>query len=283
MPATKTVLSFGLVAIPISLHRATQDIDVGFHQLHKEDEGRIRYKKMCENCGHEVKSDQIVKGYEYEKGQHVVVTDAEIEKIKTEKEKSIQILHFVDFAQICSIFYDRASYALPEPGGEKAYELLRRALLEEGKAAIGKTVLGTKETLLAILPREDGLVVQTLYFADEIRETPRAYQPPKGVAAPELDMARQLVRTMDAPFSLADYHDEYQGKLKELLAQKVAGQSIAAPQKSGAVGIADLMDALKQSVEQAGGKPKAKANPSPCTDARKKAQAAARERVSKKA
>jgi len=251
MPATRSVISFGLVAIPIALHTATQEDDVGFHQLHGEDQCRIRYKKVCECCNREVKQEDIVKGYEFEKGRHVVVTDAELEAIKTEKEKAIQILHFVEAAEISSICYAKAYYALPEAGGEKAFELLRRALEEEGKIAVGKTVLGTKETLMAILPRADGMAVQTMFFAGEIKAPPKAYAPPK-VTEQEMNMARTLMRTMDAPFDPAGYRDEYQAKLKQLLEGKISGEDIsAAPIKSGTVDVADLMEAFRQSIEQA--------------------------------
>ena len=254
MPAQKTVLSFGLVAIPVALHPAVQENDIGFRQLHKEDQRRIRYKKVCEGCGKEVKQSDIVKGFEFEKDRHVVVTDEELEAIKTEKEKAIQILHFVEAGEIPGICYARAYYALPEPGGEKAFELLRRALEEEGRVAVGKTVLGTKETLMAVMAHEDGLTVQSLYFDDEIRDPPKAYAQPK-VAAQEVTMARRLVQTMDEPFDPAAYRDEYQARLRQLLESKISGEAFAAPVKSGQVNVADLMEAFRQSIEQANGKP----------------------------
>ena len=258
MPAQKTVLSFGLVAIPIALYAAAQESDVGFHQLHRADQRRIRYKKICEGCGKEVSQSDIVKGYEFEKDRHVVVPDEELEAIKTEKEKAIQILHFVEASQIESDCYAKAYHALPEPGGEKAFELLRRALIGENRIAVGKTVLGTKETLMAVLPREDGLAVQALYFADELKAPPKGYTKPN-VAAPELDMARKLVQSMDAPFDLSAYRDEYQAKLKKLLESKISGEGFAPPAKSGLVNVTDLMEAFRQSIEQA--KPKEKKKP----------------------
>jgi len=251
MPAQKTVLSFGLVAIPVALHTAVQENDVGFHQLHGADQRRIRYKKVCEGCGKEIRQSDIVKGYEFEKDRHVVVTDEELEAIKTEKEKAIQILHFVEPGEISTVSCARAWHACPEPGGEKAFELLRRALIDEDKIAVGKTVLGTKESLMAVLAHGEGLTVQSLYFADEIKEPPRAYAAPK-VAAQEIAMARKLVQTMDQPFDPADYRDEYQARLKKLLESKISGGAFAAPVKSGQVNVADLMEAFKQSIEQAG-------------------------------
>lgn len=267
MPATKTVLSFGLVAIPIALHVAAQQGDVGFHQLHGEDQRRIRYKKVCEGCGREIMQADIVKGYEYEKNRHVVVDDAELEAIKSEKDKSIHILHFVEAGGIPGVCYDKAYYAAPGAGGEKAFELLRRALEEEGKIGVGKTVLGTKEAMMAITPGAEGLTVQTLFFADEIKPPPN-YRGPD-VTAQEIDMARKLVRTMDAPFALADYRDEYQEKLGRLLEEKIAGEDITVPAKSAQIKIADLMDAFRQSIEQAE-KPKKPAAKKPAKNPAKK-------------
>jgi len=249
MPATKTVLAFGLVAIPITLHTATQENDIGFRQLHGKDHSRIRYKKVCEGCDKEVKQSDIVRGYEYEKGHYVVVSDEELEAIKTEKEKSISILHFVQADEISSICYAKAYYAQPLPGGEKAFELLRRALQEESRVAVGKTVLGTKETLMAIFPQEIGLLVQTMFFADEIKAPPSAPAAPK-VAAQELNMAKKLLHTMDAPFDLADYQDEYQARLRQLLESKISGEDMTMPRKSGQVNVADLMEAFQKSIEQ---------------------------------
>jgi len=259
MPAQKTVLSFGLVSIPVALHPAVQENDVGFHQLHGADQRRIRYKKVCEGCGREIRQSDIVKGYEFEKDRHVVVTDEELEAIKTEKEKAIQILHFAAPGEISTVRCARAWHACPEPGGEKAFELLRRALIDENKIAIGKTVLGTKESLMAVLPLGDGLAVQSLYFADEIKAPPQPRARPE--AAPqELAMARKLVQAMDTPFDPAAYKDEYQARLKALLESKISGQAFAAPAKSGQVKVADLMEAFRQSIEQAG-KPAKKTAP----------------------
>ena len=159
MASRKSVISFGMVAIPISMYTATQDNDIHFNQLHKDDHSRIRYKKTCSHCGKEITSSDIVKGFEYDKDKYIVITDEEIEKIKTEKEKSIQILHFAELDQISPVYYEKTYQVFPAAGGEKAFELLRLALLEEQKIAIGKTVLGTKDTLMAIIPREDGVLI----------------------------------------------------------------------------------------------------------------------------
>lgn len=247
--AHKSVISFGLVAIPISLYTATQDNDIRFNQLHKEDKERIRYKKVCGHCGKEVKQDDIIKGYQYDKDHYVIVTEDDLEKIKTEKDKSIQILHFANLNQISPIYFDRAYHATPEVGGEKAFELLRAALLTEQKIAIGKTVMGSKQKLMAIIPREDGILITTMHYEDDIKDLPKSYEKPK-IDDAELEMARMLINTMDTPFNPSEYKDEYQMKLKELIEIKIAGKEIIAPKPEEQSNIIDLMDALKASIEK---------------------------------
>jgi DNA end-binding protein Ku len=239
-----------MVAIPIAMYTATQDNDIHFNQLHKEDNSRIRYKKTCAHCGKEIKAEDIVKGFEYDKDKYVVVTDEEIEKIKTEKEKSIQILHFAQLNQISPVYYDKTYQAAPEAGGEKAFELLRAALMAEQKIAIGKAVMGTKDTLMAIIPREDGVLIATMFYADDIKELQKQYTKPE-VSEQELNMAKLLINSMDTPFTPAQYKDEYQAKLRELIETKISGKEIVAAEPESAGKVIDLMEALKASVEKA--------------------------------
>ena len=253
--SAKTVISWGLVAIPVAMYTATQSNDISFNQLHKDDHQRIQYKKVCAHCGEEVKSEDIVKGYQYDKDHYVIVTDEEIERIKTEKEKSIQILHFAQLNQISPIYYDKCYHVVPEAGGDKAFELLREALMEEQKIAIGKTVMGSHETLMAIIPREDGVLISTMHFEDELKDIPKAYNKPE-VSDAELKMARQLIASMDTPFEPEQYHDEYQVKLRQLIEDKIAGKEVVAASTKDQGNVIDLMDALKASIEKTGGKPK---------------------------
>lgn len=250
MVSRKSVITFGMVAIPIAMFTATQDNDIHFNQLHKEDNSRIRYKKTCSHCGQEITTEDIVKGFEYDKDKYVVVTDDEIEKIKTEKEKSIQILHFAQLNQISPVYYDKTYQAAPEAGGEKAFELLRAALMDEQKIAIGKTVMGTKDTLMAIIPREDGILISTMFYADDIRGLQKQYTRPE-VSQQELNMAKTLISSMDTPFDPAQYQDEYQIKLRALIETKISGQEVVAAQSEGPAKVIDLMEALKASVEKA--------------------------------
>ncbi|HHU91416.1 MAG TPA: Ku protein [Clostridiaceae bacterium] len=250
MISRKSVITFGMVAIPIAMYTATQDNDIRFNQLHKEDNSRIRYKKTCGHCGKEIKSEDIVKGYEYDDGKYVVITDEEIEKIKTEKEKSIQILHFAQLNQISPVYYNKTYQAIPEPGGEKAFELLRSALMSEQKIAIGRAVMGTKDTLMAIIPREEGIIIATMFYSDDIKELQKPYSKPK-VSEEERKMAKLLINSMDTPFDPAKYKDEYQEKLRMLIESKISGKEVVVEKSDGPSKVIDLMEALKASVEKA--------------------------------
>lgn len=250
MISRKSVITFGIVSIPIAMYTTKQDNDIHFNQLHKDDNSRIRYKKTCAHCGKEIKADDIVKGFEYDKDKYVVVTDEEIEKIKTEKEKSIQILHFAQLNQISPVYYDKTYQAVPQAGGEKAFELLRAALMDEQKIAIGKTVFGTKDTLMAIIPREDGMLISTMHYADDIKGLQKQYATPE-VSEQELAMAKTLINSMDTPFDPSKYQDEYQAKLRELIETKISGKEIVAAKPDRDVKVIDLMEALKASVEKA--------------------------------
>lgn len=255
--AHKTVISFGLVAIPISLFTATQDNDIHFNQLHENDLERIKYKKVCGHCGKEVTTKDIIKGYQYDDNRYVVITDDDVENIKTEKEKSLQIIHFAQLNQISPVYYEKTYQAVPELGGEKAFELLRASLMSEQKIAIGKTVMGTKDTLLAIIPRDDGILVSKMFFQDEIKALSKEYSKPE-VSNVELEMAKKLINSMDIPFNPAAYKDEYQEKLKKLIETKITGKDIVSPKEENLNNVINLMDALKASIEKVEDKPKPK-------------------------
>jgi len=250
MIARRSVIAFGMVAIPIAMYTATQDNDIHFNQLHKEDNSRIKYKKTCAHCGKELATADIVKGFEYNDDKYVIITDDDIEKIKTEKEKSIQILHFAQLNQISPVYYEKTYQAAPEPGGEKAFELLRAALMAEQKIAIGKTVMGTRDTLMAIIPREDGILISAMFYADEVKEQQKQVIKPE-LSDQELGMAKLLINSMDTPFDPSKYADEYQIKLRELIETKIAGRDIVAAEPEGPGKVIDLMDALKASIDKA--------------------------------
>jgi len=240
-----------MVHIPVGLYTATQDNDIHFKQLCKEDGSRVKYKKVCANCGKEVNTEGIVKGFEYEPGKYVTLTDDDFEKAKTEKGRTIHILHFTDLHAIRPIYYDKTYYAIPEQGGDKAFELLRRAMKDEGKVAIAKTVLGTKEKLLALIPTDDGILVETLFFADEVKAAPKELAQPE-VSEAELTMAKTLVGAMVRDFQPQAYKNEYQARLWEIIDQKIQGKEVTMPQESGTTTVIDIMEALKQSLANVG-------------------------------
>ncbi len=244
-------ISFGMVHIPVGLYTATQDNDIHFNQLCKEDGSRIKYKKVCANCGKEVTAEGIIKGFEYEPGKYVTMTDDDFEKAKTEKDKTIHILHFTDLHAIRPIYYEKTYHAIPEQGGDKAFELLRRAMKDEGKVAIAKTVLGTKEKLLALIPTDEGILVETLLFADEVKAAPKELAHPE-VSEAELTMAKTLVGAMVQEFHPHAYKDEYQARLWEIINQKIQGKEITIPKESGMATVIDIMEALKQSLANVG-------------------------------
>lgn len=257
--AHKGAIAFGLVYIPVDIYTATQDEDIRFNQLAKDNDGvlkRVQYKKTCPNCKDELAASDIVKGFQYEKNKYVVVTDEDFAKIKTEKDSNIQILQFVDPESIPPVYYEKSYQTLPHKGGEKPYELLRQAMLNENKVAIGKTVIGTKETLLALIPGKDMIMMEALFFEAEIKSVPKLPAKPK-ISDGELKMAEQLVDSMSGKFVPEDFKDEYQERLRDLIQKKIEGREIVQQKSEEPANIINLMDALKASLEQS--KPQKKA------------------------
>lgn len=247
--AHKGAISFGLVHIPVALHTATQDNDIHFNQLCREDGSRIKYKKVCSHCGKEVSSNDIVKGFEYAPDQYVTMTDEDFDKAKTEKDRTIQILHFADLKDIRPIYYEKTYHAVPEAGGDKAYELLRRSMLEEGKVAIAKTVIGQTEKLLTLIPTASGILFETMFFADEIKEIPKEPAHPE-LTEQELTMAKTLINSMAQPFEPEKYHDEYQKRLRKIIEAKINGNEVVQAPETNQGNVIDLMDALQGSIAQ---------------------------------
>ncbi|HOV68861.1 MAG TPA: Ku protein [Clostridia bacterium] len=249
MPAAyKAAISFGLVYIPVELHTATQDSGIAFNQLHRECKQRIRYKKTCPPCNiEEVKPEDIVKGYEYEPGKYVIMYDEDFEKIKTPKDKAITILHFANLDEIDSIYYEKTYYVVPD-GSDKAYALLKTAMQTEKKIAVAKTVLGTKERMVAIRPASDTLIIETMYFLEEIKSVPVPFS---GIDLnpAELDMAKLLINNMTDRFRPELYKDEYTEKLRRAIEQKIRGEEIVEAKPQRPDNVIDLMEALRQSVQ----------------------------------
>jgi DNA end-binding protein Ku len=246
----KGAISFGLVSIPVRVFTATEEKTLRFNQLHDKDHGRIRYKRVCSICGEEVAFENIVSGYEYEKDRYVIITDEDLDAVPVESSRAIDIAQFVDAQEIDPLLFKKSYYLAPEETGVKAYHLLREALGEDGKVGIAKVSFRDKEHLAAIRLHDKVLVLETMYWPDEIRE-PAFEELDKEIKIrpQEVQMARSLVENLTDEWNPAEFKDEYREALLGIVEKKVAGEEIefiAAPEPTK---VLDLMEALKQSVE----------------------------------
>lgn len=246
--AHKSAISVGLLYIPVGLYKTTRDTSISFNQLCKDSRERVKYKKYCPSCDKEIKNEDIIKGYEYEKGRYVTFTPDELEKIKSKKDKTIHIIHFAKMSEIDSLYFQKNYYLVPDAGADKAYELLRQALFSKKEVAIAKTVIGTNEELVVLYPTKECLIAKVLYYQEEIQEIPKS-QVKVDISNPELDMAKSLIDTMTKKFDIAAYHDEYQEKLRQAITTKINGNEIVASDTSTPNNIIDLMEALQKSVD----------------------------------
>ena len=259
MAGRKGAIAFGLVYIPVELYPATQDDAVRFNQLAKDSMKRVRYVKTCPDCKRELGPDDIVKGYQYEKGKYVVVSDDELNAIKSDADRAMKIVQFTDIDDVPPIYFEKPYQVVAQPGGEKPLELLRLAMVEEGKVAIGTTVLGNSETPLALIPYEDDLVMMTLHYQSEVKDIPKSLEHP-AVDDAELSMAKRLVESMAEPFDPARFKNTYQEKLMGLIQDKVAGKEITTEKPaSQPSNVINLMDALAASLKARTGEDAGKA------------------------
>ncbi|QOS99631.1 Ku protein [Brevibacterium sp. JNUCC-42] len=251
----KGSISFGLVNIPVRMFTATEDRDIRFRQLHKECHTPIRYSKLCPTCDREVASDEIIKGYEYEKGNFVMIQDEDLEKITPETKRAIEIVDFVQLSEIDPIYFDKSYYLSPQETGEKAYSLLRVALQQTGKIAIARITLRNKESLAVLRIYENGMVLETIFYPDEVRslsQVPALPQADDTLVESELAMAIQLVESMSRPFHPEQYQDTYRQHLQELIQKKLEGKEVATAPSAPRANVIDLMQALKESLAQTG-------------------------------
>jgi DNA end-binding protein Ku len=242
----KGSISFGLVYIPIHLYVAADENNVSFNQLHDKCKHRINYKKVCPICNEEVKQENIVKGYNYEDDKYVIFNEDDFEKIKTAKDKSINIIQFVNLSEIDTIFYEKSYYVVPD-GGEKAFELLKKAMSETNKVGVAKAVLGTKESLIALRMSGNNMILNTMFFIDEIKNVQTPYMNIE-LNQSEIDLAKQLISNMTSAFKPEQFHDDYIEKLKSAITQKIEGNEITETQEPQ-TNVINLMDALQASLK----------------------------------
>jgi len=278
-PTWKGYLKVSLVTIPVRVYPATESsATISFNQLHEECQTRIQQKKWCPSCEREVTSAEIVKGYEFEKGRWVVVSDEDIAKVKTESTKVINLLQFSSDTDIDPMYVDKAYYLAPEgPMAADAYAVMRDGMV--GKAGIGKVAIHGREYLVAVKPHKQGLVMYTLHHAAEIRTIDQIdeLRDVRGTVSPaEAKLAQQVIDSYLGPLDLKTYTDEYQQGLRAIIDAKVAGEEVVAPKEEAAPKVIDLMEALRRSLDQvsAGRKPTAKAEAPAAMPASAKAKGA---------
>ncbi|GAA1764066.1 Ku protein [Luedemannella helvata] len=250
----KGAVSFGLVSIAVRLYSATEEKDIRFHQVHRSDGGRIRYRRVCELDGEEVKYDEIAKGYDLGGGELVVLTDEDFADLPLSTSRAIDVLEFVPSDQIDPMLYAKAYYLEPDKVATKPYVLLREALAESDRVAIVKVALRQREQLATLRVRDDVLVLNTMLWPDEVR-TPEFGFLDEGikVRSQELAMATSLIDSMTGDFSPDEYTDDYREALQQVIEAKVSGKEVVAPPatEEAPSGAIDLMAALRASVDRA--------------------------------
>ena len=241
-----------LVNIPVKVFPATESAaTLSFNQLHAECQTRIQQKRWCPHCEREVPNSELAKGYEFEKGRYVIVNDEDIQKVRVESTRVINLVQFADATEIDPIYVDRAYYLAPDgPMAAEAFAVMRDGMA--GKAGIGKVALYGREYLVAIRPQKKGLVMYTLHHDAEIRSIDQIEElnsVPSKVKPEEMKLAKQVIATFDAELNLKDYKDEYTEGLRQIIDAKIAGEEYVAPEMQEPAKVVDLMEALRRSLD----------------------------------
>lgn len=247
----KGAISFGLVNIPVKLYTATENKDIKFNYLHEKCKSPITYKKYCPVCATEIAQEELVKGYEYEKGKYVVIKEEDFHQISPDLNKTVDIIDFVNLAEIDPVYYDKSYFLVPNDGGQKAYALLKRAMEETGRIGIAKVTIRTKQSLAAIRVQDKGLIMETMFYPDEIRSsdllTELNYS--SDIHDNEIKMAVSLIGNLSGAFEPEKYNDNYREALLKLIEGKITGEEVEVLpiRKEGKV--VDLMEALRASIK----------------------------------
>lgn len=247
MAINKKAISFGLVYIPIELNPIIVNNDIAFNQLHKKCGNKIKYQKICRICDEEVKQDQIIKGYEYNKDKYVTFSDNDLAKIKLSNDSPIEIISFVNLAEIDPMYFEKSYYLTTK--NNKAFELLKIVLDQEEKVALAKTVIGPKFYYVIIRLEKNNLILNTLFFNEEISIDENPSKNEK-FTQEEINIASKLIKAMSGKFEPDKYKDEYQDRIKKAIEQKINGKKIIKIKEKPQKSVDDLMEALKLSLKE---------------------------------
>ncbi|HEV8317981.1 MAG TPA: Ku protein [Vicinamibacterales bacterium] len=251
-PTWKGFLKVSLVTIPVKVFPATESAaTISFNQLHAECQTRIQQKRWCPHCEREVANTELAKGYEFEKGRYVIVSDEDIQKVRVESTRVIDLVQFTEDTSIDPIYVDRAYYLAPDgPMAADAFAVMREGMA--GQAGIGKVALYGREYLVAVRPQKKGLVMYTLHHDAEIRSIDQIDElssVPSKVKPEEMKLAKQVIQTFHGELNLKDYKDEYREGLREIINAKIAGEEVVAPEVQEPPKVVDLMEALRRSLD----------------------------------
>lgn len=252
-PLWKGAISFGLVNIPVKMYAATENRDIRFNYLHARCNTPIQYKKYCPACEMEVPPEEIARGYEYEKGKYVIITEDDLAGIPAATQHSIEILDFIDLQEIDPIYFDKAYYLTPGEMGVKPYVLLKQAMESTGKIAVARVSLRSRESLAALRSNGQALVLSTMLYPEEIRPVAQLPDLELNVKVHnnEVEMAVKLIESLSSDFEPEKYTNEYRKSLLMVIEQKIAGEAVVKPAEPQTGQVIDLMDALRESIELA--------------------------------
>lgn len=242
-------VTFGLVSIPVKLFTATTSHNISFNLLHRECKNRINLQNYCPVDERVVERSELVKGYEYEKGKYVIIDDEELEQIRPPSSQVMDIVQFIDLKEVDPIYYEKSYYLGPNKGSEKTFALLTRAMENTNRAAIGKITMRNHEYLALIRPGMEGLVVQFMLFADEVRENEFKVPEDVELRPKELQLATQLVENLSEPLKIEKFEDDYIKRVEALIEAKLKGRKLTIVTPKAKPKVADLMEALQKSIQ----------------------------------
>ena len=242
-------LTFGLVSFPVRLFAAARSESISFNQLHKEDGSRIKQVLFCQAEDKPIPRSEIVKGYEYEKGRYVVVDDEEIKKVAPRTAKVMEIQEFVNGADVDPVYLESSYYMAPDEGGEKPYALLFETMKQTKYYGIAKVAMHNREHVVVLRPGDKGMVLHTMYYADEVRRADEFVTDASNLKDKELALAKMLIESLVGEFEPAKYHDSYRANLRKMIEAKIAGQEVVETPETHMAPVIDIMEALRKSLE----------------------------------